>query len=496
MRIGFALFGLLIGIIAGVFIGNIQGEVILGFARDKMVFLILSLCLLLFLIFLAFVFQNQISKFVFGVGADSLVQFFDRLHALIKPEESDKRSTAEKIDQVARSAISIYAAWSFRIWIFRGIVTIVIATTGAFGTYILIEQNKIIQKQTDLLQRQEELVNLQTRSSQLDLLQQSSDRQNLFEPVVARIISELISGENINEELELADVANGEDEATENASEEITTSFSYLKDPAERELLTILSLLQPYTLVETEQQQLETTSPKSPTGIELAVKFLSPERGQILKAMMASGTGISFDEGDVAHFNYADMRDLDLDLYGNDPEADQCRNKDQDDLLYDMSSFTTDFADFSGSSIRAILLSLSNGEKLNDATLVLSRLSLLEGDTPPSISKLELIDSHLVVKSDAVDLSSLVFSHAKLGCIELRATSEEPMNFKALLNGLRIKLKTDRYADVSNWKDFMFGQYIKHNDLVSPNDYRVIEERVAGDEFHDLVITLQYSPQY
>lgn len=487
MKFTYVLFGLVVGVVFGLVFANVDSVTYIAWFKDQFVFLVSATLVLMAAVVVIYLFQKKITKFLFGVSATSLEEASHNIASLI--DEIVKRDSEKLQDRVKRiipELIGLYSTWAFRAWVFRTVFGLLVVMAGSFGTYVLVRQTEAIDKQTDqlaaqqeLLQQQVALMKLEARSGQIQILQQEASRRSSFAPTVASTIEGIASGRYIEK------LGEENDDPTRNLSPD----FAY-------QLFSFLQLLNPYQIL--EPASLDVGSFDLET-FQAKTKYVSPERGQILQTLLTFGYGASLGTDGSLNFSYADMRGFSAVNYIPDG-ADECQTS-ESEYLYDISRFDIRNTDFRDSELTSFRLDLWEGENFSNAKLYFSTVVIREQNSNIKLSGLQLHYTRLEIMGNNVDLHNVKFYFDAPGCITLYAGVESATaQHNSVLDGLTIVLDPAKYAQITEaeWHNYLFGTYIEHNASIVPENYTVRIKQKEPDQdqdFPELHLTLEYVGQ-
>lgn len=301
MKLNYVLFGLLLGSIGGYFAALYAIDWILVAIQNQLELVAVIGISAIVAITIIFIIYERVISFIFSGSKTSFKEIFDELaneiSNLLFDENSEKR---ENFSKALRAPVAIYATWATRALIFRSIVGTSVVFAGALATVVLIKQNNILTEQLGKLEdqnkrigTQNDLLETQNKYINQQMLLQQADRYLPLKPLVSAALEE-ISNLSLN-----AKQASTDDQADEDDSENY---FVELPEETVSRIISILNQLGPYSYIKSEDPS------KIGQDIGAQILFLSPERGQILRALFFANVNLTQFAG--ADFSYADMRNV------------------------------------------------------------------------------------------------------------------------------------------------------------------------------------------
>lgn len=320
------LFGVLIGAAATYFITSMRIEDAIDYVGRHIAYLVLLGLAILIVLFVLYVFKDLISKIVFGVATREIKNLVTDVSKVIREVEAGRHARARiQATKVGKEIVASISMWMARTALTRFLIALVVATVGAFGTYVLVQQNDLIAgqsdvlrdqlalsgAQTDLIRAQTDILRDQTSTALMSAHLQNAARRAAFAGEVNAIISDI--------RREAAEAVTGS--GTVDADEPPPAEDGIIRLPPFRYLTlsnglydrieAILPTLTPYVQVDYRGD--------AAAGDFLDIdavdfRYLSPERGQILQAMLRYGVNLNPDirgrpnEQRSFDFSHADMR--------------------------------------------------------------------------------------------------------------------------------------------------------------------------------------------
>lgn len=394
------LFGLIIGYAFAQLFGAIQvSQAISAVAAHYGSIALAGGSVLLTLIVL-YIFRDQIAKWVFGKTTrewDTLVR--DTSEALNDVAEGRYDDLRIRLTDVGQSVVATAVLWFTRAALTRVLIALVLASAGVFGTYVLVQQNGLIAIQSGLLadqlkltRRQNEFLQQQTESAVLSAHLQHAARRSVYALEVSQIVQQ------IYEERSKATELDPQIDEFPDPPYYFNTDYTLrLTEELARRITNILPLLAPYALVDAStENEIDLLSIE-----RLETRYLSPERGSILKALMNSNVNlfllmetnnVSGDFGTL-DFSYADMRNFDF-----NPSIDDgsfiCRPSDvtqqeEHGYHYDLSLVNLNQANFSNSRLNAVNMGIIeiDGSSIVGSNVMFTNSLIKFSDTSRNISE-------------------------------------------------------------------------------------------------------------
>lgn len=171
MNKNYLLIGGLIGAVIGVFFTLFGPNILYEAFRDNVRLLALIFIFVLVLTALLLCYQEPILKFLFGAKRQNLKQVLDDISDALESLPSFSNTEGGKrISHAVRQGGTLYLSWSLRLLIFRTIIGCTVALGGIFGSYILIKQTEVMSKQSESLDVQNALSSLNFVSNLRDRL--------------------------------------------------------------------------------------------------------------------------------------------------------------------------------------------------------------------------------------------------------------------------------------------------------------------------------------
>jgi hypothetical protein len=167
----YLLIGGLIGAVIGVFFTLFGPNILYEAFRDNVLLLALIFIFVLVLTALLLCYQEPILKFLFGAKRQNLKQVLDDISdAMESLPIFFNTEGGKRISHAVRQGGTLYLSWSLRLLIFRTIIGCTVALGGIFGSYILIKQTEVMSKQSESLDVQNALSSLNFVSNLRDRL--------------------------------------------------------------------------------------------------------------------------------------------------------------------------------------------------------------------------------------------------------------------------------------------------------------------------------------
>ena len=242
-----------------------------------------------------FIGRNRITRWIFGRTKSSFqgIALYG-FRAFSNMRRGKPVSAYRNAKRGLMSAIATYSWWAFRMWVVRVVMTFVAIFAGGVGTFLLIEQNQKLQAHSELLTEQNKLLGRQS------LLQDAQSRTALL-PVLSDVIGEIfkVAGRNFNpaknEKISLDPILMGR-------------------------IVSLAASLRPYwhydyiALGEVGPDSVAayTSESNKDENLSQPLIFLSPERGLLLRSMIAANVDMSAKILENADFSYSDLRNLNI----------------------------------------------------------------------------------------------------------------------------------------------------------------------------------------
>lgn len=360
MRTNLVLTGIVLGLIGGFFFGQIGSGTLLRMVENR-INLIVLLCFgaLAFIAF-AFVISDRFIKFLTGARNTQIVDWFNETvsyAAQILPASSETR---DALQAKAQEAFAIYISWRVRAALFGLILGVTVVVVGSISTHVTIEQNRKLDQQNTLLKRQNDAVRMQILLAETERL--GGNRAQAERHVVR-----------------LAQAAQAERRKERDSyvgNHDFVEYYPFLSKDLWDETRYILTLLEPYPVFDSQTLINNTTDLGA-----LSVKFLSRERGTILKALL--NERVNLDHETDLNFDFADLRGYQL---SNPYTAHGVIVPGCDVRLSSLTDLSIQNADFAGATIRAVSMPISSNVNVSSTVFYASRVSL------PFASRLPLED--------------------------------------------------------------------------------------------------------
>lgn len=400
-KTGIAMFrllpGVLFGLVAGFGFAQFYGKIELTRAISAIVShysLLVVAGLSVFLTLVAvYIFRDIIARWLFGVSTrewDKLVT--DASAAVDDIIEKRYGDLKERLTETTQSVVATAVMWAARATLMRFFLAIIVASASAFGTYVLVQQNTILNQQTGLLQSQAtlaetqiDIVREQTKIAVISSHLQTASRRAVYAPEVSSIVASIDAQTNEAMNLGVQPFGTGD-----GSGPVLYENGVYLSDELIGRILTILPLLTPYVTV-----GFDTSGDTDLTNIDnISLRYLSPERGTILRALITNHVilaGLTPSDMSGAattpNFQYADMRNFTFDPDG-DTTNFECRvasvhNQREHEAwsmgLYDLTPIDTSYADWSGARLSGVRFSVTTSivEPAFSAPLSLQRSKVI-----------------------------------------------------------------------------------------------------------------------
>ena len=155
MRLNHTLFGILIGGILGFIVFAFGVDWMIDQIEERTGMIVLIAVVILILIVVIFLSYERWLERLFSSNTTKLS---DILHELINLLDDSKfikdLEYYKKVSKALRNGVTVFAAWSLRLMIFRAILAVALALGGVFASYILVQQNRLIAEQSALIAEQ------------------------------------------------------------------------------------------------------------------------------------------------------------------------------------------------------------------------------------------------------------------------------------------------------------------------------------------------------
>lgn len=270
--------------------------------------------------------RDQIARKLFRTTTKEWDEFVDEVSAAVD-EVADQRygELKDRLTELSRSVVATITLWTARLALMRVMIALFVAGAGAFGTYVLIQQNDLIanqtitleaqrdlaQNQVDLVRAQNELLNDQTQIALIASHLQTAARRSIYTPQVTEIITE------VSQQFERFIALQSEEQPREYVSFEEEILFGHFYNhgilvlPTElvQRIRRLLPLLTPYVVVDITDFGSDQLSNLN----NIQLRYVSPERGIILKSLLDHSVSLQdfiseMDPSLGADFSFADMR--------------------------------------------------------------------------------------------------------------------------------------------------------------------------------------------
>lgn len=462
MRPLYFLFGMLVGLCAGAVAFVIGADFLLEGLKQKIATfaaLLIGVAVGGFVSFFAI--QKLVVRKLRAVNKPTAETIFNNIFDLItNPTEVDREVWHQKLRSTFRGAIVWYSSAVGYYALFNAVVALVAIFAGMSATLIVFKQNQLISEQSIVLKSQ-------NQSTLVQAILTESTRRAALAPTVSSIISE------INQ---------FSDTPIENTDQE------YTKPPISENLIkrikSVLPSLQPYIIADVD---ISTIDLEKPISKNVNLLYLSPERGQILKALLSSGIDLIGIEHEELDFSYSDMRNYSVNLYRDIDSYGECGIYDGKPLTI-VPIINLENSDFSNSRISGLSLDIHSNVKLTNTQFNSSSLSFHYGSEKSNLENMKLWNSFLDVQSH-VSLKDVQYSSIYNGCISLtdfstyESYTSSDRRFPSL-DGLKIKFEGETIVDLSDsqLRDFVFSKYLKDGQNVGASNYNLLIEQLH-DEF-------------
>lgn len=477
-------FGLIIGAILGLLFAKIEAKTFIDYFEREFYTILLLVLFLIALLLVLYIFQERITKKIFGIAASNSENAIDGVASFTEEIiHGDRKVAKEKSILVIREIAGLYSSWTFRTWVFQTLIGLIIVMAGMFGTYVLIEQNKLITEQSEAINKQttklkeqnqlideqntqvklqNSLIKSQYQSSVLQLFLQEASRRTVLAPTVAQLISDINnhkpSEDDINEE-----------------------GIFHLSEDLYRRITTLTSILKPYIIVELKSSDLNLDGSLTDNAKTL---YLSPERGQILQALISAGVNVNYLNN--ADFSYADMRIFTYDPYENTDAFWQCEIKNNDVSLREIHNIRLDNTDFSDANISHISMAINNSFILNNTTFSLSNLDInLSKNSDQKSFKNTVFSQSKITVLEQVNLSlkGIQIHNDAEKCFTISASLDEDEDEKVNLKGLEIHVTDKQNLSEDTLVDYVFDTYFINETQFQKTKYEInIQSRSPQDD--------------
>ena len=240
-------------------------------------------------------------KRVFGKETPSAANIYKDITASANAtREGDYTRAKLHADHAITGGLGLYTWVSGRQWLTSIFLGSIALFAGAASTYILYQQNRLVQEQTKILKRQENVLILQSEYMRDSVLNQDALRYVPLYSQLTDVINEIVSESKVRDNL---------------AAYHLVPLTSELS----AKVVTLTRSFRPYWYYDsfsryTRETEQEISSENDSKGVDKInsppMVFLSPERGMLLRAMLENKVELS-DPG-AGNFQYADMRGVTL----------------------------------------------------------------------------------------------------------------------------------------------------------------------------------------
>lgn len=135
MKLTFALFGLLIGLVLGFYIAVFGIECIISAVLDNFALIRTATFFVVLAVFCVFVWSENIIISVFGVEPRSVAdQISEVIVEILKIVPGVPEEAKEQAQILTKTLTATYANWLLRTLIFRTFVVVCVATSGTIAT--------------------------------------------------------------------------------------------------------------------------------------------------------------------------------------------------------------------------------------------------------------------------------------------------------------------------------------------------------------------------
>lgn len=513
MKFNYVLFGLLVGAIIGYFASPIGVEEILKGIRDDFVLLLILGLGALLLIALLFITYEWLVKTLLGTDKTTLNAIVQDLANAIGETTLFKDSASvQNLSKSLKTISGLYATWRLRLTIFQTIGLVVVALGGTLATFVMIRQNEIMELQntaikeqtiilgeqttslkiqTDSLKRQNELFETQNTSAKIALIVQSSNRYQQYGPLVASVLEQItqevqtIRANRPQQFDACRQEADPLDQEAVQACRKIFTSQIKLSNTLVITINNLLSQLGPYAYLDNSSFS-STTNIKDLEIENNGLLFLSPEKGQILKALFFNDVDlIQFDGSD---FSFADLRFTEFYQQGLFMPALETNCGPVTNTPAKLNRLKLTNADFFGSQFQNVKLPLGDNFNLNETNISNSIISLNStNDALLPVGRISITDSVTELPNSIRNLD-ITLNHYRgaffYPCLVLEAyETNEPDFPKINLTGLSINLGPNPWAIDGPAKPFPFlSDFMKSFESNSPLPVKVTSALFTSSE--------------
>lgn len=363
MRTNLILAGLIFGAIGGFLVGQIGSDILLRIVEDRINQIILLCILAIALITAVFLISDRVIKALTGARNTQILTWFEETTRQLGAVVPVPSKTWDALQKKAQDALAIYISWRVRATLFGMLVAVVVIIVGSISTHVMLEQNRKIEKQNTLLERQNDAVRMQILLAEAERLGQNRAQA---EREVVRISQEARAAREKER-----DALPGDPPFEEH--------LASLKDEFWDETRLILSILEPYPVIDAKKL----VDPKAEFK-KFEVEFISRERATILKALLEHR--IRLDQVRGLNFDFADMRDFVLSnpytLHGFVVPGCEIRTS-------HLLSASLRNVDFAGARLNAVTLPFQSAFNVSGTVFYASLVSLpfgsrlpMDGDRP------------------------------------------------------------------------------------------------------------------
>lgn len=296
--------GLLVGVFGGYALFVQMNRVIQTEFAAFIVPLTIIIATLILLLFLVFLFRRRLIEGVFGVSRAGIAGILMAVVDVV--EASHSRSRQEAYDRARELSGKIGATasyWLLRAFIVRSILALIVVFAGSLTIVIMSQQNKLLDRQNEELQTQTVRADTQNALLNLQIRAMEMDRRRIYDDDLKRALSAL------------DDVAAGKP-AAENLANIVRRAAANFA---------------PYYYYSPPRVTADASKSLTLAALEPGIRYLSPERGQILDSLVQARLSITEADAlggysEYGNFAYSDGRGrqfrpgLSPDPPGSDPD--------------------------------------------------------------------------------------------------------------------------------------------------------------------------------